>query len=217
MSDLDPHPSGPIPAVAIRDVLSVTDWRRQIFALYARVRDLSGSGLGAEAHDHWRRERDRLFRTHPASPVLDRDTFTGLPVAPYDADWRFVVEIEAAPEQQIAVGTGTDGEVSFSRVGLARVPGVGTLDVWWHDGYGGGIFLPVRDATAGQQTYGGGRYLLDTIKGADLGTDPDARLVLDFNFAYHPSCAYNPAWACPLPQPGNTVDVAVPVGEQLAD
>ena len=217
MSDVDQHPIDAIPGVSIPDVLSVADWRRQVFALYARVRDLGVAGRVAEAHEHWRAERDRLFRTHPASPVLDRQTFTGLPVAPYDAEWRFVVEIEAAPEHQISVGTGTDGEVSFSRVGRARIPGAGTLDVWWHDGYGGGIFLPVRDATAGRQTYGGGRYLLDTIKGADLGSGPDSRVVLDFNFAYHPSCAYNPAWACPLPQPGNTLDVPVPVGEQLAD
>lgn len=212
MSDVVPGPTD-----AIADVLAVADWRRQVFALYAQVRELGADGRMPAAHEHWRAERDRLFGAHPASPILDRSGFRGLPVATYDPDWRFVVEIETAPEQQIAVGTGTDGEVSFSRVGLARLPGVGTLDVWWHDGYGGGIFLPVRDTTAGRQTYGGGRYLLDTIKGADLGSGRGTGLVLDFNFAYHPSCAYNPAWACPLPQPGNTLDVAVPVGELLTD
>ena len=63
-------------------------------------------------------------------------------------------------------------------------------------------------------TYGGGRYLLDTIKGADLGqgAQPES-LIIDFNFAYNPSCAYDPEWACPLAQAGNTVPVEIPVGE----
>ena len=72
--------------------------------------------------------------------------------------------------------------------------------------------VPVKDAGAGPRTYGGGRYLLDTVKGADLGGAPGA-LVLDLNFAYNPSCAYDPAWACPLAPPGNVLDVEVPVGE----
>jgi uncharacterized protein (DUF1684 family) len=76
------------------------------------------------------------------------------------------------------------------------------------------LFVPVKDASAGADggTYGGGRYLVDTVKGADLGTR-NGSLVLDFNFAYNPSCAYDPAWACPLAQRGNTVEVAIPVGE----
>ncbi len=84
--------------------------------------------------------------------------------------------------------------------------------------YGGGLFIPVRDALAGAAggTYGGGRYLIDTAKGADLGGDPArGTLVVDVNFAYNPSCAYDPAWACPLAPPGNVVDVAVPVGELM--
>ena len=73
-----------------------------------------------------------------------------------------------------------------------------------------------QDALAGEHTYGGGRYLLDTVKGADLG-GADGELVVDFNFAYQPSCAYDPAWACPLAPPGNVVDVELPVGELLPD
>jgi uncharacterized protein (DUF1684 family) len=85
--------------------------------------------------------------------------------------------------------------------------------------YGGGIFIPVKDGLHGQAagTYGGGRYLLDTIKGADLGGDAAAgTLVIDFNFAYNPSCAYDPAWACPLAPAGNTVARDIPVGELYA-
>lgn len=90
------------------------------------------------------------------------------------------------------------------------------LSVFWLEGYGGGLFLPFRDATSGGETYGAGRYLLDTIKGADLGGDPArGELLLDFNLAYHPSCAYDPRWNCPLAPRENWLSVAVPVGERL--
>ena len=74
--------------------------------------------------------------------------------------------------------------------------------------------MPFRDATAGSSTYGAGRYLLDTAKGADLGLD-GGLLVLDFNFSYHPSCRYDPAWQCPLAPPQNVLAVAIEAGERL--
>jgi hypothetical protein len=197
--------------------LEVADWRRQVFALYAEVR--ASSHLFA-AHDLWRRGRDRLFAKHPSSPLLADDlaVFAGLPVTPYDPQWRFEVKVEPATEaRRVEIATGTDGVVPFELVGIVDVPGVGELDVWRLASYGGGIFLPVKDALARKPggSYGGGRYLLDTVKGADLGGSTDT-LVLDFNFAYNPSCAYDPAWACPLAQPGNTVSVEIPVGERYS-
>ena len=176
--------------------LEVADWRREVFTLYAAVR--ASTDLYA-AHDLWRRGRDRLFESHPSTPLLpaDRAVFTGLPVRPYDPDWRFDVALQPAPFERIEVETGTDGVVPFERVGLVDIPSIGPLDVW-------------RLAS-----YGGGRYLLDTVKGADLGSTPTS-LVLDFNFAYNPSCAYDPAWACPLAPPGNVVDVEIPVGERYS-
>ena len=202
--------------------LEVADWRRRVFALYAAVRGSAGSrSARASAHELWQETRNELFARHPSSPLLPEDLahFTGLPVTQYDPDWRFELELTAAPEARIELGTATDGIVPFERIGLVDVPGVGPLDVWRLASYGGGIFVPVRDALAGAPggTYGGGRYLLDTVKGADLGagTAPGS-LVLDFNFAYNPSCAYDPAWACPLAQPGNVVAVEIPVGERYA-
>jgi hypothetical protein len=108
--------------------------------------------------------------------------------------------------------------MAFSRFGLARFVHAGTemsLELYWLEGYGGGLFVPFADATSGEQTYGAGRYLLDTVKGADLGQQ-DGRLVLDFNFAYPPSCAYDPRWTCPLPPPANRLGVPVRAGERLA-
>jgi len=210
-----------------RTALEVADWRRRVFALYAEARALSRTDPAA-AHAHWTAERNDLFATHPATPLLpeDRGAFAGLPVTPYDPAWRLDVTIEPTIEptkpHRMDVETGTDGVVPFDLIGTVAIPEPGTgrsgtLDVWRLASYGGGIFIPVKDALAGVHggTYGGGRYLIDTIKGADLGpgTTPDS-LVLDFNFAYNPSCAYDPAWACPLAQAGNTLAFAVPVGER---
>ena len=190
----------------------VLDWRRRVADIYRAVR---AEPDPAEAHRAWATARRDLLATHPASPVPPdaRASFSGGQVAPYDPAYRFVVSLDTTggPERR-DVQTGTDGVVPFERIGRAHLPGLGALDVWWLDSYGGGVFIPLRDATSGRTTYGGGRYVLDTTKGADLGGDADG-LVVDLNFAYQPSCAYDEAWACPLPGPGNTLAAEVPVGE----
>lgn len=204
-----------VTSTSARSALDIADWRRRVFALYAAVRDTDDV---EDAHELWRIERDALFADHPATPLLhaQRTGFVGLPLAPYDAAWRFELPMLDAEEASFVATTGTDGEVGFERIGRVEIPDTGSLDVWRLTSYGGGLFIPVRDATAGRPggTYGGGRYLLDTIKGADLGpgSTPES-IVLDFNFAYNPSCAYDPAWACPLAPVGNVLPVAVPVGE----
>jgi hypothetical protein len=201
--------------------LQVADWRRRNFALYAAVRENPDA---ASAHAAWRAGRDEMFATHPASPLMPEDLrdFKGLPFEAYDPAWRFEASIVPSAglseaERRMEVETGTDGIVPFELLGTVTIDQVGTLDVWRLASYGGGIFIPVKDALSRVKggTYGGGRYLIDTVKGADLGpgSTPES-LVLDFNFAYNPSCAYDPAWACPLAQAGNTVPVQVPVGER---
>ena len=190
------------------------DWRRRVAHLYRDVRARS-AGDPAGAHATWVVGRDRLLTAHPSSPVppAERASYPGARVAPYDPEFRFVVPVDRDVEPAHRdVATATDGVVGMDRIGRVLLPGLGGLDVWWVAVYGGGVFVPLRDATSGHGTYGGGRYVLDTIKGADLGGDP-GDLVVDLNFAYQPSCAYDEAWACPLPGPGNTLDGAVPVGE----
>jgi uncharacterized protein (DUF1684 family) len=198
--------------------LSLLDWRRRVHALYGEVRAAPDPASG---HARWQAGRDDLLAIHPDTPLApeDRAGFTGLRVAPYDPAYRFEVEVDTDIEpQRLEVTTGTDGVVPFDKVGVLHLPDLGDLDVWWLASYGGGIFVPVKDALAGTSTYGAGRYLLDTVKGADLGGEVDlatgrGTLVVDLNFAYNPSCAYDPQWACPLAQPGNTVPVPLPVGE----
>jgi uncharacterized protein len=184
--------------------LEVLDWRRQVAALYLRVRDAPDP---VAAHALWCAERQRLFTSHPASP----NRATILRHAPYDPSWRFEVAVDDDVELvRLEIPTGTDGIVPFERIGQVRLDGIGTLDVWWLDSYGGGVWLPLRDRAA--DTYGGGRYVLDTVKGADLGGG-DGTLVVDLNFAYNPSCAYDELWACPLAPPGNVLDLPVDAGE----
>lgn len=184
-------------------VLELLDWRRRVAELYAVVR---ADPDPARAHEHWRRTRDELFATHPQSPGPGP-----LDVAPYDPAWRVEVALETAAPQELAVETGTDGTVVFDRVGLLRTPW-GDLDAWQLRQYAGGLWVPVKDPSP--RTYGGGRYLLDTAKGADLGAR-DGRLVVDLNFLYAPSCAHDPRWACPLAPAGNVLDVPVEAGELL--
>jgi uncharacterized protein (DUF1684 family) len=195
--------------------LDVADWRLRTHAEYQVVRETRDP---AEAWAAWRASRDALFRGHPASPLQapDRDGFTGLVFPAYDPVWRFETTVEAAEPAHMDVPTGTDGVVPFDRVGVVRLGDIGTLDVWWLGSYGNGLFIPVKDASAGKPggTYGGGRYLIDTGKGSDLGLH-GTDIVIDLNFAYNPSCAYDPEWACPLAPAGNTLHVDVPVGERV--
>jgi uncharacterized protein (DUF1684 family) len=192
--------------------LSLLDWRRQVAALYADVRRESDP---ATAHALWCDRRQELFSTHPES--ADRDAV--LRVAPYNPAYRFEAAVTHDVEPlRVEIPTATDGVVPFERLGRVHLERVGPLDVWWLASYGGGVWLPVRDAS--QQTYGGGRYVLDTVKGADLGSTWDADtdrhvLVVDLNFAYNPSCAYDERWACPLAPLGNITDWSIEVGELL--
>jgi uncharacterized protein (DUF1684 family) len=193
--------------------LELTDWRRRVAELDARVRE---EAEPARAHAVWRAGRDDLFRNHPQSPLAADDPLrrTGLPYFPYDPALRFELPVLPAEPARLPLDTGDDGTTTLDRAGRIEVPGVGTLDVWWLAQYGGGLFVPLRDATAGGETYGGGRYLLDTAKGADLGGTHE-RLVVDLNFTYHPSCRYDPAWVCPLAPAGNRVTAPVRAGEAL--
>ena len=160
--------------------------------------------------------RNKLLAAIPQSPLPAgrRAAFRGVPVAPYDPRCGSPT---AGRRRRARQDRGADGHrrrVPFERAGVVHLPGVGDLDVWWLASYGGGIFVPIKDARTDGITYPGGRYVIDTVKGADLGGS-DGSLVVDLNFAYNPSCAYDPSWACPLAPPGNTVQVEVTAGELM--
>lgn len=196
--------------------LELADWRREVAELYAAVRALDEPQAG---HALWRERRDRLFRAHPQSPLPPGDPLrrSGLAYWPYDPALRFELALLPADgPAQLTLPTGAEETTRARRVGAVQLPAPlqSLADVWWLEQYAGGLFLPLRDATAGDTSYGGGRYLLDTVKGADLGSRGD-RLIIDLNFLYHPSCRYNDDWQCPLAPPGNTISAPVPAGERL--
>lgn len=195
--------------------LSLADWRARVASLYEDVRAQRDP---AEGHRLWRDGRADLFATHPQSPTAAVTELRqrGVDYWAYDPALRFTLEIEPAEPDDRDVDGGDDGSVTLRRIGLVRLPAPidGTLDVWWLHQYGGGIFVPMRDGTACDGSYGAGRYLLDSAKGAWLGGD-DRHLVLDLNFAYHPSCRYDARWRCPLAPAGNTITARVEAGERL--
>jgi hypothetical protein len=195
--------------------LELVDWRRTVAALYAAVRAEDDPRRG---HELWRQGRDELFRSHPQSPLPPGDPMraTGVPYWPYDPELRFELPLLPAAEELTLDLPTSEGVTTMDRVGCLRLPPPldAVIDVWWLRQYGGGLLLPLRDGTAGQTSYGGGRYALDTAKSADLG-GRDGHLVVDLNFLYHPSCRYNDAWQCPLAPPGNTISAPVNGGERL--
>jgi len=210
--------------------LELVSWRRSVSELYAAVR---AEGDPRAAHELWRRGRDELFRTHPQSPLPPGDPLrtTGLPYWPYDAALRWELPLLPAEREESRSVPSSDGTIPLVLVGSVRLPAPAdaVIDVWWLHQYGGGLFLPLRDGTAGTSSYGGGRYALDTAKGADLGGGVDlggragggdlggraGSLVVDLNFLYHPSCRYNHAWQCPLAPAGNTISAPVTAGERI--
>ena len=196
------------------ETLALLDWKRRVFSVYAAVRALEPEA----GWRLWRETRDELFRAHPQSPLPAdrRASFDGLEYWPYDPQARVLAEledVEAAPEPMETSGTEAILFRPFARASFELGGERLSLEVAWLAAYGGGVFLSFRDATSGTDSYGGGRYLLDTVKGADLG-DEEGRLVLDFNFAYNPSCSYDPGWVCPLAPPANRLAVAVEAGER---
>jgi uncharacterized protein (DUF1684 family) len=201
--------------------LDLADWRRRVATMYAVLRD--GTLPDPARLLAFRRAKDLLFGSHPQSPLPpdQRAGFPGLPYWPHDPTLRLESRLEpdreAAPLDLPRSGEGAGfpyhriGWVSFE-VGSSAL----RLAVYWLNEYSGGIFIPFRDATSGHATYGAGRYLWDSAKGADLGSTRET-LVLDFNYAYHPSCVYDPRWSCPLAPAENWLTVPIEAGERLAE
>jgi uncharacterized protein (DUF1684 family) len=189
------------------DALELAGYREAVARLY-----LSPAGLA-----EFRAGRDRLFATHPQSPVppAERVAFTGLRYFPPSAEFVAEVAVRAEPGRLDIDTGGPDGVVRYERVGVLDT-GWGPLSLWWVAAYGGGLFLPVRDGTSGRESYGGGRYLTDTVKGTHgrgVQLLDGNRVRLDFNYLYNPSCAYNSQWACPLAPRDNWLDTPIRAGE----
>jgi hypothetical protein len=198
----------------------LVDYRQQVYDIYSCVRDPAVAPK--ERWLRFRSDQDHLFKNHPQTALTAQQVsdFTSLPYFPYDPAYRYLLPIEPLKSQEkVTINLQDDGPtllIPFGQVSFALSGAPVCLTLYWIRAYGGGIFLPFEDSTNGNETYSGGRYLLDTLKGADLGREAD-RLVIDFNFAYNPSCAYNSRWHCPLPPPDNQLAVPIPAGEKSFD
>jgi uncharacterized protein (DUF1684 family) len=194
---------------------ALLDYRRCVSEIYGQVRQTGSDD--EEAWRSFRRQREVLFASHSQSALSEeqKDRFSGLRYFPFNPELRFVLPVDHDVEGKIyeieadsPVRLHRFGRICFS-VSNQKV----CLSLFWIAGYGGGLFLPFRDRTNGVTTYGGGRYLLDSVKHADLG-QVEGSLVIDFNYAYNPSCAYNPRWHCPLPPEENWLPVEIRGGEK---
>jgi uncharacterized protein (DUF1684 family) len=197
------------------DALQLLDWKRRVFELYAHIRAADDPEA---AWKEWRAIRDDLLARHPQSPIppSERGRFRGLTYFDYDPAYRVLARVQPAEPQRFDIVTSSNEAIAFTRTGTAGFELQGeerSLELYWLEGYGGGLYLSFRDGTSGVSTYGACRYLLDTVKGSDLGMH-DGKLVLDFNFAYNPSCFYDPRWVCPLATPANRLEVEIRAGER---
>ena len=209
-------PRGGITLDATASALLLVDYRRRVAGMYEVAR---GTGSAESRWRRFRTLRDALFADHPCSPLDPerRASRPGVPYFPYAPAARLLVAAEDAPGDPFEIALRADGTLRLARLAYLSFDLAGTrcrLALYRLLDYGGGLFLPFRDRTAGSSTYGGGRYLIDTRKHADLGVE-DGRMVLDFNYAYHPSCTYSPRWDCPLAPAENRLDVPVEAGERL--
>ena len=195
-------------------VLDLLDYRRRVSEMYRRVRTNPDPRV---AWERWTADRQALFATHPQSAWDEAGRHARrLRYFPYDPAWRLEAEVEPLNTSSGDLGHSAEGATPAAAMGTVTLAldTPARLLLHWLSGYSGGLFLAFRDATNGSTTYGGGRYLLDTAKGADLGGSGET-LVLDFNFAYHPSCAHSNRWSCPLPPAENRLATMVEAGERL--
>ncbi len=207
------------------DYLDLYDYRTRVAAMY---RERDQSILSREdpvtVWQRFRAVRDDLFAHHPQSAFDEeqRLTFQELPYFPYNTAMRFIVDVDTDVEPtRLKVAMNADESMVMTTVGRVNFVTEGesvSLSIYWLEVYGGGLFLPFRDTTCPAESYGGGRYLFDTIKGSNFlpvpGESGWKRIMLDFNYAYNPSCAYHDRWICPLAPVENRLVVPIRAGER---
>jgi uncharacterized protein (DUF1684 family) len=175
-------------------------------------------------HSEWkaglemaRKEKDAFFAQHWQSPIPpeDRSRFTSLDYYPPDRSYRFELELHEHPEPHVIKMAYTKGdEQDFLCWGEFRFQMGGkehTLQVYRGSSEEAMLFIPFKDTTSGNETYGAGRYL-------DLAPERDRtaerKWILDFNQAYNPWCVYSEAYTCPFVPPDNWLEVAILAGEK---
>jgi uncharacterized protein len=158
----------------------------------------------------FRRNKDEFFRSSHDSPLTyaDRHEFEGLNYYKPNPDLVFTMPVEPGDGSEISFETSDSRVKTYRRAGKVSFevngePAQLTLYDTGHPGY----FIPFRDKTSGDTTYGAGRYL-------DIDPNEDGTVTIDFNLAYNPSCVYSEGYSCPIPPIENWLQVPIEAGEQ---
>jgi uncharacterized protein (DUF1684 family) len=206
------------------DYLDLYDYRCRVADMYRMRKQATLAGQdAATVLQRFREARNELFVKHSQSAldVEQKRKFQGLRYFPYNPAMCVEADIDTGVEPvQLSIVMNAEETMTMTTVGQlhftledVRV----ALSLYWLNIYGGGLFLPFRDITSPAESYGGGRYLFDTIKGSDFLATTGAlgieRILLDFNYAYNPSCAYNDRWVCPLAPVENRLSIPIRAGE----
>lgn len=165
--------------------------------------------------EEYRKEKDHQFATSADSPIPrnQRGAFRGLRYYSPDSAYRVVANFVSTPltdssaQTHFVVENGEGlvyaGKLQFELQGNAlQLAAYRSVDRPTTE-----LFVPFRDATSGTETYGGGRYL-------DINVSTGQSVVLDFNYAYQPYCAYNPQYVCALPPRTNYLTLPIRAGER---
>lgn len=173
--------------------------------------------LQEKAVQEWRKERDEFFKTHQRSPLVpeDKENFKGIRYFPFSPDYAFYGKIERYnlhinnPDYYATFLTNKGTNKRYLRYGKFHFRLHGkeqTLEIF-KSILSDLLFIPFKDRTNGKETYEGGRYI-------DAEVLPGYMMILDFNMAYHPSCAYNDKFTCVLPPRENMLPVEIRAGEK---
>jgi uncharacterized protein len=165
----------------------------------------------------WRKERDEFLKTHQRSPLTpeDKKKFKHITYYPFNSKYVFNGKIERYsfninnPKYYATFLTNKGTNKRYIRYGRFHFNLDGkehTIEVY-KSILSDSLFIPFKDQTNGKETYEGGRYL-------DTEIDAGYQMILDFNMAYYPSCAYNEKFVCALPPKENMFDFSIPAGEK---
>jgi uncharacterized protein (DUF1684 family) len=196
------------------------------FGILLPIQGLAISGSGEDQGDpkleekrvlEWRKERDTFFKSHQRSPLSPREkrNFIGLNYYPFDPKYVFSGQIERYilhinnPKYYATFLTNKGINKRYIRYGKFHFKLNGkeyNIEIY-KSILSDNLFIPFKDKTNGRESYEGGRYI-------DAEILPGYKMVLDFNMAYHPSCAYNNNFICVLPPRENTLDVEIRAGEK---
>jgi uncharacterized protein (DUF1684 family) len=144
------------------------------------------------------------------SEAETRKHFLGIDYFDIDPSWRIVADwVPFDPPHKLEIGSviGTIDKVDVPGKAVFKRDGHTFELLPYQEEPGGELFFVLADRTSGKETYGAARFLYAALP-------KDGKVVLDFNKAYNPPCAFTPFATCPLAPPENRLDVAVTAGEK---